>query len=197
MKAAFTIALSVGVATAVQIRNEDSQAATQLDVSDTSFIEALASKYDCREAGTSLEETLKKIKAKNAIEITKLGTECTKRRSDYNAAWAKAEKSYSVEQPKIVPEENAKYTASANKANVELTKVKTAQASMVAKARANLASAQRDYNTKKAIYDAKFSEHASAVQSAAAEEKNYNEVTRPREQKRNMAVFTAAKKIVR
>ena len=196
MKAAFIIALSVGAASGTQIRSEDSKVATQLDVSDNSFIEALASKYDCREAGTSLEDTIKKVKVKNAQELTKLGVECTKRRTDYNGAWTKAQETYSLEVPKIVPEEEARYTESEKKAQTEFKNVETTQANLVATARTNLANSQADYDSKKAVYDTKFSEHASAAQSAAAQEKEYNEVTRPREQKKNMEVFTKAKNLL-
>jgi hypothetical protein len=196
MKAAFIIALSVGAASGTQIRSEDSKVATQLDVSDNSFIEALASKYDCREAGTSLEDTIKKVKVKNAQELTKLGVECTKRRTDYNGAWTKAQETYSLELPKIVPEEEARYTESEKKAQTEFKNVETTQANLVATARTNLANSQADYDSKKAVYDTKFSEHASAAQSAAAQEKEYNEVTRPREQKKNMEVFTKAKNLL-
>ena len=61
MKTAFTIALTVAAANATSLRQAQPEkgkgkgSAGTLDVHDTQFIEKLASKYNCREAGASLE----------------------------------------------------------------------------------------------------------------------------------------------
>ena len=63
MKTAFTIALTVAAANASGLRSQDipkdkkggKQVSRNLDVHDTQFIETLASRYNCREAGASLE----------------------------------------------------------------------------------------------------------------------------------------------
>ena len=63
MKTAFTIALTVAAANASGLRSQDTpkdkkggkQVSRNLDVHDTQFIETLASRYNCREAGASLE----------------------------------------------------------------------------------------------------------------------------------------------
>ena len=62
MKTAFTIALTVAAANATSLRQAQPEkgkgkgsAGHTLDVHDTQFIEKLASKYNCREAGASLE----------------------------------------------------------------------------------------------------------------------------------------------
>jgi len=65
MKSAITIALVAGTASATSLRSDRS-----FDIStvhSTSFIEALASKYNCREAGATLEETLTKSKPKMLV----------------------------------------------------------------------------------------------------------------------------------
>jgi hypothetical protein len=72
VKAAFTLALAAGVTSATSLRRStaDATQSAKLGVRDSSFLEALTSKYNCRDASASLEQTLSSVRAKNVQEET-------------------------------------------------------------------------------------------------------------------------------
>jgi hypothetical protein len=193
MKTAFTIALTIGTTNAITRLRAKESVAAKIDHKDNMFIEALASKYNCREAGATLDETIAKVKVKNAAETTALGNECEKRRINYNSPWAAAQQKFATEQAKIVPEETKTYDEKVAASAKVLQDIKTKLAAAVAKASSIVEKAQADFTSKDTIYQTKRGEHAGAVKSAAEEEKQFAEVTKPNGLKKNDDVFNAAK----
>ena len=113
MKLTFALALATGATNAAQLRIIESTRNVKptrmlrksktsiIENTDISLIESLANKYNCREAGSTLEETLSNIIIKNAVETRKLRRECTKRRKEYNTLWTAAQAEYTTKFPKV------------------------------------------------------------------------------------------------
>ena len=80
-------------------------AETGITVADATVIATLKDKYDCRQAGASLAETLENIATKNGQQLESLGRECKERTANITAPWTSAQETYATEFPKVVKEQ--------------------------------------------------------------------------------------------
>jgi len=193
MKSAITIALVAGTASATSLRSDRS-----FDIStvhSTSFIEALASKYNCREAGATLEETLTKVKAKNAGEQSSLSTECAKRRTDYTSPWEAAQSSFDTETPKVVPEETATFNTKVSNANAALAAVRDTMTKAVNEATSKADAAKQDADTKNTVFLTAKGAYEGALKTFETEKNTFLTETKPTGLKNNQVAYDAAKKL--
>jgi hypothetical protein len=146
MKTALPLALTIGSVTGIGNLRSTPESHV-LDVKDTFFIEGLAQKYNCRAAGATLEETITKIKTKNAAEQVTLGKECTTRRAGYNNAWATAQSQFNTNFAKIDPEEMTTYNRKILKAQRSFEKIKATLAKAVSESSRKVRLAQDSFKT--------------------------------------------------
>jgi hypothetical protein len=204
MKLTFALALATGATNAAQLRIIESTRNVKptrmlrksktsiIENTDISLIESLANKYNCHEAGSTLEETLSNIIIKNAVETRKLRRECTKRRKEYNTLWTAAQAEYTTKFPKVKIEETVTYTSKIDIANKNLADIKHMKKVAVAKAQASLDFATSDLNAK--IHSLKTTTDAweAAKKSYEQESNYYLTVTKPARLEENLEAFNKA-----
>jgi hypothetical protein len=191
MKTVFALALSLGLSNAAQLR-KDSVVTTK----DTAFIEALADKYDCRQASATLQETVVKVSQKIAVEKGNLITECSRRENEYTTAWNVAKELYATAFPTIELAEIEKYNRKVEAANKMFTEAQAEQKSTVEEYTKKEKAAQSAYDAKVDDYDVAFGAHSAAIDQAHIEEQDYQHVVKPAGIKTNLKVFNEAKDMV-
>ena len=192
-----TIAMAVGVISASNLRRgtDDVFQTTKLGMRDSSFLEALATKYNCREAGASLEQTIASVRAKNEQEEKERQSECELRRTQYTTPWTTAQNNYDHDFPLVATDEAEKEQKKIEDARTAYNTAESTLTQAVTTASDAVDAAQTDFDTKNNAYIATHSAHAVAVKTAADAEKEYQEVTKPAADKRINDAFTTAKNL--
>lgn len=194
MKAAFTLALAAGVTSATSLRRStaDATQSAKLGVRDSSFLEALTSKYNCRDASASLEQTLSSVRAKNVQEETEREEQCNARTTQYTTPWTAAQANYDRDFPLVAPDEAEQERVKIENAHTSFNAAEDKLTKAVTDARDVVDTAQVDFESKKDTYDEKHGEHVSAVGSAADAETEWQTITKPAAELRINGAFSAA-----
>jgi hypothetical protein len=194
VKAAFTLALAAGVTSATSLRRStaDATQSAKLGVRDSSFLEALTSKYNCRDASASLEQTLSSVRAKNVQEETEREEQCNARTTQYTTPWTAAQANYDRDFPLVAPDEAEQERVKIENAHTSFNAAEDKLTKAVTDARDVVDTAQVDFESKKDTYDEKHGEHVSAVGSAADAETEWQTITKPAAELRINGAFSAA-----
>ena len=110
MRLVLAIALTLlGTANAANLRRVAAE--TGATVADATLVDTLADKYNCRQAGATLGETLENVATKNGQQLASLDIECKERIANITAPWTRAQETYATEFPKVEEEEVEQFDA--------------------------------------------------------------------------------------
>lgn len=197
MKSAFAIALAVGTTNAASLRERQTKApAKAVSVHDSSFVEALASRYDCRVAGATLEETIKKVKQANAVERTALATDCVKRVTAYNTPWDTAQSDYTRLFPLVESEEKARQDEKDAAARTLFQTTKDTHDTAVRTTSDTRDTAQSTLAEDTQVFDEAKAAWKSAKTSKTDQVANFNDHIKPTGLARNQKTYDDAKALV-
>ena len=80
-------------------------------------VQTLVDKYDCRQAGATLAETLQNIATKNGQQLASLDIKCKERTANITVPWTRAQETYATEFPKVEEEEVEQFDTDKNVAD--------------------------------------------------------------------------------
>jgi hypothetical protein len=192
MKIILVIALTLlGTANAASLR----RAATEIKatVADTIFVDTLADKYDCRQAGATLAETLENVATKNGQQLASLDKECKERTVNITALWTSAKNTYATEFPEVEKEEVEQFSTAKNAADETFQTLEKNRTDAVE-------NQESDYSGKKILFETAAAAYATAKGAWENEknlkkksEKQFNDVTIHDGNKLNANTFEASK----
>ena len=190
MRLVFAIAIALallGTANAANLR----RVATEIKatVADATLVDTLADKYDCRQAGATLAETLENIATKNAQARASLDIECQERTVNITAPWTRAKKTYATDFPTVKTQENERFSTAKMAADEIFQTLEKERNDAVLKQ-------EIVYSAKKELSDLAVSAYSTATSAwqkatdlKVASEKEFNDVTLPDGNKINAETF--------
>ena len=190
MRLVFAIAIALallGTANAANLR----RVATEIKatVADATLVDTLADKYDCRQAGATLAETLENIATKNAQARASLDIECQERTVNITAPWTRAKKTYATDFPTVKTEENERFSTAKKAADETFQTLEKERNDAVLKQ-------EIVYSAKKELSDLAVSAYSTATSAwqkatdlKVASEKEFNDATLPDGNKINAEAF--------
>jgi hypothetical protein len=196
MRLVFAIAIALallGTANAANLR----RAAAEIGVTaaDTRAIATLKAKYDCRQAGASLAETLQNIAIKNGQRLVSHGIECKERTDNITTSWTNAQKNYATELLKVETYAVEQFSTAKKAAN------KTFQ-TLVQDRNDAVGNQQIEYTREKELIDTAVVAYLTAegawnetTELKKTSEKEFKDVTLPAGNKLNANTFEASKQI--
>ena len=143
----------LGTANAANLRR--AAAETGVTAADATVIATLQNKYDCRQAGATLAETLQNVANKNGQQLEALGKECAQRTASITALWTSAQTTYDTEFPKVEQEEDEQFSTAKKVADETFQTLKTNRTDAVV-------IQQSEYTGKKELLVTAVAAHAKA-----------------------------------
>ena len=192
MRLVFAIALALhGTANAANLRRVAAE--TGATVADATLVDTLAGKYDCRQAGATLAETLQNVANKNGQQLEALDIECQERTANITVPWTRAQETYATEFPKVEEEEVEQFDTDKNVADETFQTLE--------KNRTDVVEIQQiDYTGKKDLFDTAVDAYTTAKNAWENEkelkessETKFNTVTLPDGTKLNAKICEASK----
>jgi len=161
-------------------------------VADATLVDTLAGKYNCRQAGATLAETLENIATKNGQQLASLDIECKERTANITAPWTSAQKTYATEFPKVEEEEVEQFDTAKMAADKKFQTLEKERNDAVTKQEIKYTEKKELSDLAKSAYATANSAWLKATDLKVASEKEFNEVTLKDGNKVNADTFKAS-----
>jgi surface protein len=192
MNLVFAIAVTLlGTANAANLRR--AAAETGVTAADATVIATLRNKYDCRQAGATLAETLQNVANKNGQQLEALGKECKERTVNITALWTSAQETYATEFPKVEQEEVEQFSTAKNVADKTFQTLEKNRTDAVKKQEIEYNGTKKTSAIAAAAYTTAKDAWEDEKDRKKKSENKFNDVTLPAGKTKNAGAFVVAK----
>ena len=192
MRLVLAIALTLlGTANAANLRRVAAE--TGATVADATLVDTLADKYNCRQAGATLGETLENVATKNGQQLASLDIECKERTANITAPWTRAQETYATEFPKVEEEEVEQFDTDKKAADETFQTLEKNRTDVVEIQQINYAGKQDLLDTAADAYATAKNAWKYEIELKESSETKFNTVTLPDGKKLNAKICEASK----